>query len=405
MPTNINANINSGQDQPFSSDAYGGGGAKYAIVNVGPHKTGSTAIQELLLHYDNQLANNNYAIPHKIPGVHKEEKHLANVALVLSGQDTGCNGQTWLRFQYFLHKAQKMRENILLAAETFDDIGIDVPKLAAQLQPWEKTIVVLTLRRAYEWLPSMYFESQRYTTETFPTFQEWMGNLKLDSSKKRHFIQASSVVSRYKDHFDEIVVMDYHSTQPLKVQFFCSAIPGTSVACDHAKNEAVKLTNKGSTSSLEYLRLVIAARTQSLLDASAAAQKEEACNTQHCKYFPGRILNKYLQAVADKAREHQEKVLNKSFLDFPLDCPQHLLDVILDISIAEARELAPYMNRSEQEGEDVVRKGYEASFDKLKTKICSINTSEILKDEEWINFFKNVQIEQGGKETHLQNRS
>lgn len=389
------------QAQSITSDAneaisgiggVGGTGHKYAIVNAGPHKTGSTAIQDLLLDYDNHLAGDNYAIPHNIPGVHKKEKHLANVALVLSGQDTGNNHETWMRFQYFLRKANVMNENILLAAETFDDIAVDVPKLAAQIKPWDISIVVLTLRRAYEWLPSMYFETQRYTTEPFPTFQQWMERWGLNSSESRHNIQASSVVRRYSDHFDEVVVMDYHDPTPLKVQFFCNAIPGTSVACERAKNEPVKRANTGSTSSLEYLRLVIAARRQGFLNAKKAADEEAACDTEHCKFFPGRILNKFLRDVADKARYHQEKVLNKKLLDFPHNCPQNLMDVILDISVAEARELAPFMNRSEQEGEEAVRKGFKESLEKVKSKICSIDTSEILKDEEWITFFRDVKI-------------
>jgi hypothetical protein len=116
---------------------------------------------------------------------------------------------------------------------------MDVARLHSALKPWKKVGVVITLRRFYEWLPSVYNEIwKRGNTIPVPSFPQWTGTfINLNSLSMRNEIQASAVIWRgYKEYFDEIVVLDYHDEEiPIHIKRNCDTIPGSKRACDLAK--------------------------------------------------------------------------------------------------------------------------------------------------------------------------
>ncbi|MGK3755708.1 MAG: hypothetical protein ACI8RD_008018 [Bacillariaceae sp.] len=100
-----------------------------------------------------------------------------------------------------------------------------------------------------------------------------------------------------------------------------------------------------------------------------------------------------MKEVAYKAQHYQEQVLRKRFLDLPHHCDQDLFDFMLNITIDEQKELAPYMVSSMKSADEVevtVRAGFESYVQKKKEKCCTLNIEEILKEENWKKFLNLV---------------
>jgi hypothetical protein len=127
-----------------------------------------------------------------------------------------------------------------------------------------------------------------------------------------------------------------------------------------------------STLNLEYFRLVTAAQDKGILKKKLLISLKE---------------------VAYKAQHYQEQVLRKRFLDLPHHCDQDLFDFMLNITIDEQKELAPYMVSSMKLADEVevtVRAGFESYVQKKKEKCCTLNIEEILKEENWKKFLNLV---------------
>jgi len=97
------------------------------------------------------------------------------------------------------------------------------------LSPWNGKILIL-YRHFHEWLPSVY--QQLYRKETcrtrVPTFAEWVTSQTINEVFN---IYTTSVINRYQEYFDDVVVLNFHNKNFLQ-DFFCKLIPNASHACD-----------------------------------------------------------------------------------------------------------------------------------------------------------------------------
>ncbi len=122
------------------------------ILHVGPHKTGTTALQSFI--YDmvelnnNTLLGDNLRIPlsHELPGIYKENGvglNLAQCSINRYKRDGGrmskalC-GTTRKTFPEFVVDAYNKSQNILVVAEDFDIPEIDFNRLDFFLHPYKK---------------------------------------------------------------------------------------------------------------------------------------------------------------------------------------------------------------------------------------------------------------------------
>lgn len=146
-----------------------------AIVHVGPHKVGSTSLQEALVKGRETLASENFALcpPNFAGGTFRGAKSCANVANCLSGSSgrsyqlhssnerhrRGLINCTLVMrdFGNFLDEARRAGRSIVLSAENFDNPSMDIPSLASYLHGFETEVVVLH-RPFFDWLRSFYSE-------------------------------------------------------------------------------------------------------------------------------------------------------------------------------------------------------------------------------------------------------
>ena len=90
--------------------------------------------------------------------------------------------------------------------------------------------------------------------------------------------------------------------------------------------------------------------------------------------------------VTNAVQKHQLETLGLTKNDFPLTCPSsEVLDQMLSVSLMMEESLFPKFYKTPH-GEESLR----ASFKKYsKTKLCTLNADEALRDTVWIDFFKN----------------
>lgn len=131
------------------------------VLHVGPHKTGSTTLQQALGRDSTRLmmlSSDGWQYPLTLPGpfAFGDVKNPANLALYLRGFKD-ADPLVWPTFERWLADRSEAQENVLITSEEFDDSDVNISLLAAALRPFATT-VVMSHRPFYSWLPSVHRE-------------------------------------------------------------------------------------------------------------------------------------------------------------------------------------------------------------------------------------------------------
>eukprot|EP00928_Gymnodinium_smaydae_P094174 TRINITY_DN7870_c0_g1_i1.p1 TRINITY_DN7870_c0_g1~~TRINITY_DN7870_c0_g1_i1.p1 ORF type:complete len:359 (+),score=21.26 TRINITY_DN7870_c0_g1_i1:87-1163(+) len=137
-----------------------------AIVHVGPHKTGSTSLQNTLFRHRRTLASDGFAVypdsysggpKSRFPLLLREVGYCTVFRPVLSA--LSCD-YALSHFRSFLEGAQRANRDVVLSSEYFGMSDLNVSVLADALRGFDTTIVVIH-RPYFEWISSVH--SQRTT--------------------------------------------------------------------------------------------------------------------------------------------------------------------------------------------------------------------------------------------------
>jgi len=334
--------------------------SSYAVIHVGPHKTASTTLQKIIWNGLANLFHDNYFVPTEklLPGVQKRIKTHANLAFCLQ-KLSYCNVSLWSSFKHRSHVMAKMGKNILISSEELSQENVDIKKLYDILKPWKHVKIVVIYRRFYEWLPSIYFETNKNNAckTKIPTFAEWLTNQTVAHFSK---IYTTSVIHRYQKFFEDVVVLNYHDRNFLE-NFFCNTTPDAFHVCNGMKKSSF-LSNRKS--SLTYQIMAFEAFEKGLIRGEN--------NSTICNHY----------AHATKERTENESNLTEA--EFPQHCiSQSMIGKIFMMTL-EAEEL-------------VARKFFNTTVDKsaLFTQMkhftnrtyCSANITKILEEKSWQDFF------------------
>lgn len=351
-----------------------------AVVHVGPHKTGTTSIQSMILRTLPELKKDGYSVP----GNWSHSKLAVNMADLVSCfwkdqfKDTAsgtCDTDALREMETIAHE----NGNLLLTAEAFAYDITDMNKVTSALEPWkDSTIIVVYYRRFYEWICSYYNMETRYRPlHQRKSFVEWLSDVQFIENHYNN-MYTYGVVQRWKQYFNNVKVYNMHDTsKEIIAEFMCEAIPNAPNACEET---TTRLRNKGelvfnpSTGALVYSELVYAAYQMGLLNVSGFDDNNY-----------NETLWKEIISMTQNRQEIELGLKSHEFLE--ILCPEKsVLDRILELSLDVERELFPEYFQSEY-GEPVIRQQFD-SEKRDPRKLCSVDAKSTLEnDSGWRAFF------------------
>lgn len=369
--------------------------AMNAVIHIGPHKTGSTSIQEASAAAIDHLQLDNYETPwsHLKLLDHGELYNQVHFSTCFFRED---NPEIHIKLPYpcrhdlvqsGLEVASRNNHSLLVSAETFSSLRDgEIYDLHEYLNAaWNNITIAVTYRRYYDYLVSFYnewarneygdiWESGAFEKNATDRFRPGMYEFLNDS---QHFEIATekytlAIVSRYQKYFRNIVMMNFHDdTVDLVEQFYCHVIPFAPNTCQKVKGILVSSTNTkfNKNHPVVYEDLTYAAHRKGMIDVRTKEQ---------------------YTTVRDAIQIHQETTLGLSKSDFPLRCPpKERLDDIWKISLqAEKNFHVQALSSLDNTNNTLI--ALKDDFDeRAKTSLCEVDFESILESSTWKIFFDN----------------
>jgi len=396
-----------------------------AVVHVGPHKTGSTFVQNMI--HDERylsLAADRYTFPN-LPSTSKiasfpvtvfnatsktssvviqyrsDPKNMADLAACFNpnrNKETGirCNDSIeetiWRGFETFLDESHKNSSNILLSSEEFDRADLDVLRLKVMLEPRFDTRIVVYYRRFFTWIASLHNEISKASIKngnTFPNIIDFImkeGNL--DYWGQLH---TGPVYQRYSKHFPVTVIGldDIKETKTsLLESFFCEGIDA-KISCDKMRARATDAI--ATDNAVEAVK-----QTQQAKDAMNPSQSLDIYELVNEIRGRGKLVSKALQLTIQKRLEAMKE---RNPGKMKKICLERLyLDKLILLSIQYEEELDDALSKTRNafigrnsntaiEPRTPIREEFREKAHKL---FCSINTKLIIDEWEEQGWFRKL---------------
>ena len=381
-----------------------GNKAANAVIHIGPHKTGTTAIQ----HYSKVLYPELVLDKYEMPWKHLKQNVKPWENQVQFATCFTPELEDYERSKYpcrqdlleaGLNLARQSNHSLLVSAETFAGTkAIGVAELKSYLdQAWSNVTIVATYRRYYEWIVSYHHElnnikqwaagttlwqaiQKNDTERIYPDIQDTLS--KYQAMLKHE--SPTAVIERFKQVFSNVVVMNYHDkSKDLIERFYCNVMPNAPNAC----KKAIEITKtKGETTKTKG--------EAKIKNQSYSAVYEELTYAAHRSGMINVHSQKYCEAVTTAIKAHQEKTLKLSSDDFPRACPSSkVLDEIWDITLHSEKDFNKHVkNGLNYEGEgSLLSTGLKDDFDAYaRDSLCHVDVHSVLQSPVWRDFFAEV---------------
>ena len=366
-----------------------------AVIHIGPHKTGTTAIQHYSKVLHLELASDKYEMPwmHLKNNGEENQVHFATCFLPDGKVERTVYPCREGLLKAGLNIAQQNNNSLLVSAETFAATEVNgVAELKEYLdQAWNNVTIVATYRRYYEWIVSFHHEINKIkppfignnlwqaiqkneTERLYPSIQDTLSRPEVKVMVRHN--NPAAVVARFKEFFPNVVVMNYHDKRKsLLERFYCDAIP-------HAPNTCKKVIEMTKNSGEEKVNGRESAAYEELV---YAAHRSGIINVQ---------TKEYCEAVKTAIKSHQEKTLKLSNDDFPRACPSSkILDEIWNISLHSEEEYKEHVNNSLDYEESFLSNSLKDDFDVYsRTSLCHIDVNATIQSQIWRDFFAEINV-------------
>ena len=375
---------------------------KNAVVHIGPHKTGSTTIQEHSLALQTHLLSDGYGMPyaHTFTDGKKIHEPWCNQVNVATCFIHNANHPEKRYFpcrndllQAGLDIGHRLNNSILLSAETFSSLEEEgVAALHDYLHPtWENITIIAYYRRYYDWIVSCYSESSRLSfAQAWHIFQQnstdrlresllnILTNTELPFPKEflevhRH-LYVLSVIPRYKKYFSNVVVVNMHDqSMDLSERFYCELVPHASKTCkawrhmSSTGNLEKVLNTNNRQQNVEYIELAYVAHRKGMIHVKTE---------QHCR------------DVVDAIQVYHETTNKLKISDFPRQCLQAAaLKNLWELSVQAEKEFGSSVSLGNdgQDPLDVLKDDFDK---KSKSQLCEVDFDVILETAVWREFFE-----------------
>lgn len=254
-------------------------------------------------------------------------------------------------------------KGIVMSSEEFDVPNLDIAALKQALQEWNTQIVV-TYRRYFEYLPSVFKEIKEKQMRSM-RFVDWF-----EQDKLSHYcteLHTYHVVKRYDQRYfaDDVLIMNLHDPSPwpdLNANFFCGFVHQAPHTCTAFRDRAARVPSKHASPRqlIAYLELVLAAQEQGILGQSID-----------------------IHAIANLAMQRWERTLHRRLEDWPKRClTAPVLHALLRASLDYESQLVPdWYNEADLRAEFVVAS-------QTVGKLCSVDAAAALQSPDWLGWFQ-----------------
>ena len=358
------------------------GGPTYAIIHMGPHKTGSTSIQHASKKYIEQLRQDQYEMPWAVnrekfrekSTVSRQNQNQVNFATCFI-PSTDEERKEWPCDSDLLLSGldiARRRKNLFVSAETFDKIdfaGVDM--LHSYLSQWDNVMIVISCRRFYSLLASIYNELTKDRTHSHShgsIIDFTIAHLKetnYQTLPSQHVSSLPNLLERVNTQFgmDNITIINYHMNDPVEAMF-CQTMPNAVHTCN-AITQLSHIAVANPSKDLTYDNLVYGAIEKGLISIT----------TDH-----------KLSEISLAARTYQENTLNLTSSDLSHIClPSEVANDLLLVSLDYERKMKKLFPRVLEGMNDL-----ESDFGATLSKFCKVDIEKTLSDEGWRNLFQSL---------------
>jgi len=339
------------------------------ILHIGPHKTGSTAIQSALVQdeYRGSLFDDKYIQLFERGDINKLGFEMKNVLRKC------LKGKCMKEVKQQIKRAKNHDLNLIISSEQFDYYR-PIKELKNFFMDFNSIQILVVYRRFFEWIVSWYAQCKRTRWGEWSSRGRDKGNIDSDfvtfvTSKgvrawyndQRYSINA---YNNYKDHFNISWVNMHEDNGDVLENFFCNGVLNATNTCKLKRERNIQPGVKNISPKIEpYDEIAMAAMDGGLIDPTNITRNDARIAIQ----------------------QYQEKNLMLTANDLPKIClPEGTLKELLNVSLEAEREFSPSFFQSLQ-GEEGLRNKFEAM--RANSKFCAVDTIRVLEDPGWRHFF------------------
>lgn len=343
----------------------------YAVLHMGPPKTGSSTIQSYSKRLKNALAKDGYEMPwtrsgHRIKKGRQLRTNQVNFASCFTpaGRLDVKNRRKPPKYpcDENLIKAGenigKRNKNLFVSAEAFSRIdtkGMD--ELEVYLQKWDKITIIVYYRRYHRWILSNYKQWNKFTdVSKRVSLHDTLNQYKSEVPTNWTPLLIERLEQKFGREALQVRSMEKDTENGFVESFFC-AIPKAKNTCSTIKG--LKSTVSSNVSpNFDNDELALAAKKAGYIKFKGKSKKI-----------------KIKQAINKKK--------NEMSYEFQRICPpQDVLDGIWNITLTSEMLLFPAAFE-DPSGQIELRN----DFDSKKSSFCVVDVDKTLQDERWQSFF------------------
>ncbi|KAG7338714.1 hypothetical protein IV203_037316 [Nitzschia inconspicua] len=353
----------------------------FLTLHIGPQETGSSALQFAWDTLGSELDQDEYSYRHISP---EEHDFICDVGRW--GGFTNCKASDQLLS--LIEETHRAGRNLLLSDENLDERFAQPLRDAIDDSMWNVTVAV-TYRRIHEWLVSWYSEINKTTNVDtkgnvlidddgnpyrqehrywpdqggvhIPSFSAWYLEYTHDWGPSELVGKHRSVefYHLYAPLFDNVIFYDMHKEGDFVTNFICDVIPRADHTCLKLKNNKIQLPPENPSVTLDHDILAVYAYDKGYVDKSLSRPKVVAAIGQYVK--------------------ESNKIL-------PRSCHPGTSKQIYDWLLATEEEMFPDSWSSTRQEE--LAESFKTFF--RKGVMCDVDTEEVLRDQDWIDFFQSL---------------
>jgi hypothetical protein len=356
------------------------------VFHVGPGKMGSSTIQSALVQSITTLTNDGWSYYHHV--------HLGalNQCMIARNSDSNhtvsCTNKIE-QFRQFVNKARQNRRHIVLSTERWSTFSEEMNFYQEVFNDTEYEVtIVVAYRRYYHWLPSRYYQINRFRCRPNPAYEKNPSNNRYNSDLERNispwndFLRSTPFqhptlvklagLSKYFDN-NTINVINIE-TGDLVQDFFCD-IMRAHKTCHKLQSGRPLSANQGKT--LVFDRLAQYLIKNNMVDPTKVQRMAKDLRMRVSTHSDEAVLQcAPLAMILEKHDERNGKRLSRG--DGPLLCPtSNVTDSLFQFS-AEA-ERAVFPNQEDTRSDIWI--DFSAQIN--TTLLCDVNIPSVLEDEVW----------------------
>lgn len=380
----------------------------FFVVHIGPVKSGTTTLQCALQSLSESLLHDKFVVA-EAESCRPDYIQTSNLNWTKGGVATydnvvlgkafapSCLGQ-WKEnvtgmpdcwkdsYEKFAREHAQRNHSVIISNEIVSQLTSKIPAsfvddMLESLKDF-RVVIVVTYRPWFEWVASL---QDQMTKGVLEKVRDWPGHgnkraRKMEPlqnfvarqlrNRRQHrsthtFPFVDDAIRIFQNHSGlQLEIVDIHKEGDFVTNFICKTLEGATITCDTLMSGNVgTIGDKNKAESKPwYDMLAVEAHERGLTSGSRLR-------------------------VYRRIREFQEVTMDRTSTDFPKSCPSRsFLKHVLRESLQTEKKIYP-----KEQHRQMGRK-HRAAFARLveSEKFCTINTTAVLNDRQWIDFFNSM---------------